>query len=103
MKLNIKATKTTRYNNEPERREQPRWFDGTRGKVPKTYDAETINSDLEALDKSRSMNGEEAKKLAIAAKERGKSDGFVTGALVVGIAWASNAATKFLLKKLKEA
>lgn len=101
MKLNIEATKTTRYNNEPERREQPRWADGS--KKLKAYDPDTINSDLEALDKSRSMNGEEAKKLAIAAKERGKSDGFVAGALVVGIAWASNAATKWVLKKLNEA
>lgn len=102
MKLD-KATKITRYNNESDRREQPRWFDGTRGKAPKTYDAETINSDLEALDKSRSMNGEEAKKLAIAAKERGKQDGFIAGLMIMGIAWGSNALANYVMKKFNEA
>jgi hypothetical protein len=49
------------------------------------------------------MNGEEAKELAKAAKERGKSDGFIAGALVVGIAWASHAATQWVMEKFSKA
>ena len=69
----------------------------------KKYDPETINSEIESLSKSRSMNGEEAKELAKAAKERGKSDGFIAGALIVGIAWASHAATNWVMEKFSKA
>ena len=96
-------------SNESERHEQPRWADGSIKMPPqfkkakKAYNPETINSEIADLDKSRSMNGEEAKALAKAAKERGKSDGFLAGALIVGIAWASHAATNWVMEKFSKA
>lgn len=90
-------------SNESERREQPRWADRTFKKTAHKYNPETVNSEIEGLDKSRSMNGEEAKALAKAAKERGKSDGFIAGALVIGIAWASHAATSWVMEKFSKA
>ena len=72
-------------------------------KTKKVYSAETINSEIDRLNKSRSMNGEEAKEIAKAAKERGKSDGFVAGALVVGIAWASHALIDKVMEKFSKA
>ena len=74
-----------------------------KAKVVHKYDPETVNSDIEALHKGESLNGEDAKRLAKAAKERGKSDGFIAGALVVGIAWASHAATTWVMEKFSKA
>ena len=95
-------------SRESERQEQPRWADGSVKmpqfkKAKKAYNPETINSELEALNKSESLNGEQAKALAKAAKERGKSDGFIAGALVIGIAWASHAATNWVMEKFSKA
>lgn len=102
------AKQIRNLSNESERREQPRWADGSTSipkfkKAKKAYNPETINSEIESLNKSESLNGEDAKRLAKAAKERGKSDGFVAGALVIGIAWASHALTDWVMEKFSKA
>lgn len=93
--------------NESERHEQPRWastkippkFKKAK-KAPRYYDPKSIDEDVARLDKSQSLNGEEAARLAKAAKERGKEIGLTAGIAIAGITWLGNKLTSWGVEKV---